>query len=136
MSLITDLSERFRALFRRARADRELDEEVTFHLDRDIADRIARGADPREARRQALIAIGGVDQLKEAVREARGIQPLEDLAADVRLAVRALGASPVFTLTVNSGRRSPRRASRVRRPLRVPSGSSWPRTAASSSGAR
>ena len=59
MSLVTDLSERFRALFRRARADRELDEEVAFHLDRDIADRIARGADPREARRQALIAIRG-----------------------------------------------------------------------------
>src|SRR5258706_1879784 len=100
MSLITDLSERFRALFRRARANRDLDEEVAFHLDRDIADRIARGADPREARRQALIAIGGVDQVKEAVREARGIQPLEDLAADVRHATRALAASPVFTLTV------------------------------------
>jgi len=100
MSLITDLSERCRALFRRARADRELDEEVAFHLDRDIADRIARGVDPREARRQALIAIGGVDQVKDAVREARGIQPLEDLAADVRHATRALAASPVFTLTV------------------------------------
>ncbi|MDP9323232.1 MAG: ABC transporter permease, partial [Acidobacteriota bacterium] len=100
MSLITDLSERFRALFRRARADRELDEEMAFHLDRDIANRIARGADPREARRQALIAIGGVDQVKEAVREARGIRPLEDLTADVRHAIRALGANPVFTLTV------------------------------------
>ena len=100
MSLMTDLSERFRALFRRDRADRELDEEMAFHLERDMADRIAGGADPSEARRQALIAIGGVDQVKEAVREARGIRPLEDLAADLRHAVRALGASPVFVLTV------------------------------------
>jgi predicted permease len=100
MSFITDLSERFRALFHRARADRELDEEMAFHLDRDVADRIARGVDPRAARRQALIAIGGVDQVKDAVREARGIQPLEDLAADVRHAVRALGANPAFALTV------------------------------------
>ena len=100
MSIMTDLSERLRALFRRHRADRELDEEMVFHLDRDIADRIARGADPREARRQALVALGGVVQVKEAVREARGIQPLEDLAADVRHAVRALVASPAFTLTV------------------------------------
>ena len=73
---------------------------MAFHLEHDIAERIARGADPLEARRQARIAIGGVTQVKEAVREARGVQPLEDLAADVRHAVRALGASPVFTLTV------------------------------------
>jgi predicted permease len=100
MSVFTDLSERFRALFSRSRADRELDEEMAFHLERDVADRIARGADPREAHRQARAAIGGVTQMKEAVRDARGIRPLEDLAADVRHAVRALGASPVFTLTV------------------------------------
>ena len=100
MSVLSDLSERARALFSRGRADRELDEEMAFHLEHDIADRIARGADPSEARRQALIAIGGVTQVKEAVREARGIRPLEDLAADVRHAVRALAASPVFTLTV------------------------------------
>jgi hypothetical protein len=100
MSLVTDLSERLRALFRRDRADRELDEEMAFHLARDIEDRIARGADPREARRQALIAIGGRTQVTEAVREARGIQPLEDLAADVRHAVRVLVANPIFALTV------------------------------------
>jgi predicted permease len=100
MSFATDLFERLRALFSRRRADRELDEEMAFHVERDIAERVGRGADPREARRQALIALGGLDQVKASVREARGIQPLEDLAADVRHAVRALAASPVFTLTV------------------------------------
>jgi predicted permease len=100
MSVFTDLSERFRALFSRGRADRELDEEMAFHLERDITERISRGADPLEAQRQAHVAIGGVTQVKEAVREARGIRPLDDLAADARHAVRALAASPVFTLTV------------------------------------
>lgn len=100
MSLLTDLSERCRALFRRTRADRELDEEIAFHLERDIADRLARGASPADARRSALMAVGGVVQVTEAVREARGVQPLEDRAADLRHAVRTLSASPVFTLTV------------------------------------
>ncbi len=100
MSLLTDLSERLRALCRRDRADRELDDEMAFHLDHDIANRIARGVDPREARRQAHIALGGVTQVTEAVRAARGIQPVEDLAADVRHAFRALAASPLFALTV------------------------------------
>src|SRR4051812_27312425 len=100
MSLLTDLSERFRALVHGDRADRELDEELAFHIERDVADRIARGGDPRKARRDASIAIGGVAQVKEAVREARGIQPLADPAADIRPAGRPLRASPVFALTV------------------------------------
>ena len=78
MSLLTDLSERFRALVHGARADRELDEELAFHIEQDVANRIARGADPGDARRAAAIAVGGVAQVKESVREARGIQPLTD----------------------------------------------------------
>src|SRR5215213_6256844 len=100
MSLLSELSERFRALVHGDRADRELDEELAFHIERDIADRIARGSGPREARRDASIAVGGVAQVKEAVREARGIQPLADLASDLRHASRTLRASPVFVLTV------------------------------------
>lgn len=100
MSLLTDLSERFRAIFRRERADRELEEEMAFHVERDVADRIARGADPHDARRQALAALGGMTHVTEAVREARGVQPLHDLASDLRHAVRALAASPVFAVTV------------------------------------
>ena len=80
MSFRTDLTERWRALFRRNRADRELDEEVAFHLEHDIAARIARGVDAAEARRQAMLAIGGVAQVKEQVRDARGVRPLDDLA--------------------------------------------------------
>ena len=100
MSVITDLAERCRALVFRRRVDRELDEEMAFHLERDVAQRIARGADPAEARRTAIISIGGLPQVKEAVREARGVQPLEDLVADVRHAIRTLRAAPMFALTV------------------------------------
>lgn len=99
MSLLTDLSERLRAVFRHARVERELESELAFHLDQDVAQRVARGVEPREARRQALIALGGVAQVQESVRQARGVQPLHDLAADVRHAVRALRANPVFALT-------------------------------------
>src|SRR4030095_7917507 len=100
MSLITDLAERCRALFRRDRADRELDEELTFHLDQDVATRIARGVDPDVARRDALVALGGRSPVKESVRDARGVRALEDLGGDIRHAFRLLRASPMFAATV------------------------------------
>ena len=100
MSIFTDWSERFRGLFNRRAADREVDQELAFHLEQEIAHRVRGGVDPREAHRQAVIAMGGLAQVKEAVRDARGVRPLEDLAADVRHAARTLIAAPVFALTV------------------------------------
>jgi putative ABC transport system permease protein len=100
MSFISDLSERWRALSHRDRADRELDEELSFHLDQDVATRVARGVDPDAARRDALIALGGLVQVTEEVRQARGVQPLEDLAGDIRYAARLLGANRIFAVTV------------------------------------
>jgi predicted permease len=100
MSLFTDWSERFRGLFNRRASDREVDQELAFHLEQEIAHRVKGGVDAPEARRQAVIAIGGLTQVKEAVRDARGVQPLEDLVADVRHAARVLVAAPVFALTV------------------------------------
>jgi len=100
MSLRTDLSERWRALFRRERADQELDDELSFHIDQDVAARVARGANPDAARRDAMIALGGVSQVTQEVREARGVGPLEDLAADIRHAFRLIRANPMFAITV------------------------------------
>ena len=62
--------------------------------------RMARGIEPREARRQAIVALGGVAQVTEQVHDARGVRPLEDFAGDVRHALRLFWASPVFALTV------------------------------------
>jgi predicted permease len=97
MSLWSDLSERTRALLGRSR-DRELDDELRFHLEREVEERIRRGADPAAARRGALLAFGGVEQIKEEVRDASGVRPLEDLLADIRYAVRTLRSNPAFAI--------------------------------------
>ena len=62
---------RCRALFDRDRADRELDDELRDHVDRETAARCARGVPPAEARRQALAALGGLGSARDRVREVR-----------------------------------------------------------------
>jgi predicted permease len=97
--MIADLLERCRALFRRGRWSAELTEEMRFHLEQDAAARIQAGADPATARRDALIAFGGVDRYVEETRDANGIRPLADVTADARFALRALRRNPGFTAT-------------------------------------
>ena len=90
---------RLRSLFRREVVDRELDEEFQFHLERHIEAQIARGLSPGEARRDALIALGGVPQRKEECRDMRGLNTLENLRSDLQFAVRQLRRSPGFAAT-------------------------------------
>ena len=97
--MIADLLERCRALFRRGRWSAELTEEMRFHVEQDTEARIRAGADPAAARREAQIAFGGVDRYTEETRDANGIRPLEDVAADARFALRALRKNPGFTAT-------------------------------------
>jgi len=96
-----------RALVRRRQDERELDEEVRFHLDMEARALERAGLHPEEARRQALRAFGGVDRYKEEVRDERGTRSLEDLAQDARFAWRALrrrpGLTAVATLTLALG---------------------------------
>ncbi len=66
----------------------------------EIAENIRRGMDPEEARRQALLASGGLTQAAESVRDQRRLPWIESLAADVRYAVRALRHAPAFTAIV------------------------------------
>jgi len=98
--MIADLLQRLRALLSRRRWERELDEEMRFHVERDVVARVRAGADPNEARREALLAFGGVDRYKEETFDASGVRPLDDLAADLRFAVRALRRNWGFTATV------------------------------------
>ncbi len=86
-----------RALFRKAREDRELDAEVRFHVDMETEKNLRLGMDADEARRRALIAFGGTERMKEEVRAARWTRWIEDLLADARYAVRALARRPGFT---------------------------------------
>src|SRR5262245_6852940 len=90
MPLLPRLSSFWRNLFRKTRADRELKEEVDAYLEMLIETKIEQGVNPAEARRQALIEMGGVEQVKERVREVRMGSHLEALWQDVGYAARSL----------------------------------------------
>ncbi len=98
MRLLSELRERLRALFDRGREDSELDEELAFHLEMQIEENVRRGMTPEEARRQAQLKLGGVTQVREATRDARGVRWLDDLLRDLRLAVRRLMREPGYTV--------------------------------------
>jgi hypothetical protein len=69
-------------LWRRNHMEEQLEKELRFHLEQHAMDLIGKGRDPEEARRQARIAIGGPEQVKESCRDARGTRWLEDLWQD------------------------------------------------------
>ena len=100
MSILSDLLARLGALVFRRREERELDEELRFHLDMETQRRRAQGLDAGEARRRSLIALGGVERTKESVRDARGVGGLTDGWADVAYALRGLRHRPGFTAVV------------------------------------
>jgi len=89
---------RLAGLFGRARRDRELDSEIESHLQMQIDDNRRAGMMPDEARRRALIRFGGVQSVKEAYRDRRGIPLLETTLQDGRYAVRTLRRNGGATL--------------------------------------
>lgn len=98
--LWADLRERVRALLFRSREESELAEELAFHLELEVEKNIREGLAPEEARRRALLIFGGVERHKEAVRDARGLRWLEELAADLRYAGRMVRKRPGLTLVI------------------------------------
>jgi hypothetical protein len=88
MRVLTEIRERLRALVFRRREDRELAAELRFHVEMAVEENLRRGMPPVEARRQAMLRLGGVTQVQEETRDARGLRLLERLSQDVRYGLR------------------------------------------------
>ena len=97
--MLTDFIFRMRALLRGGAVERELDEELRFHVAHAIEKSVASGLSRDEAVRRARLMFGGVDQIKEACRDARGVRWLDDVLQDLRYGVRTVKRSPVFAIT-------------------------------------
>ncbi len=91
---------RLAGVFAGHHADADLRDELQSHLEMETAENIRRGMHPDEARRQAMLASGGLTQAVEAVRDQRGLPWLEGIAADIRYAMRALSHSRAFSVVV------------------------------------
>ena len=79
---------RLRSLFRQADADEELDREICDHVELKTEQYVAQGMEPPEARRAALLEMGGIEQTKERCRETRRVNWIQDLVQDLRYGVR------------------------------------------------
>ncbi len=99
--MLDKLRLRLRSLFFRRNVDRELEAELRFHFDQFVEENVVAGVAPDEARRLALLKIGGITQFQEECRDMRRVSYIDDLVRDLRYAVRNLCRSPGFaTLAV------------------------------------
>lgn len=95
--ILDQIKKRWRALFHKDEMERELDDELRYHLERDTAQNLRSGMDQEEARYAALRTFGGVEQSKEHSRDARGVRLIEEFWRDVRYGLRSLLKSRSFT---------------------------------------
>jgi len=96
--MLSDGIYRMRAFLMRSKIERELDDELRFHIEQETAKYVRTGENPEHAVRHARLALGGLEQTKEECRDARGTRFLDDLGQDLRYAIRALLHDPAFTL--------------------------------------
>lgn len=89
-----------RALLGRSGLERELDEELRYHLENETARQVAGGMAPDDARLAARRFFGNVEILKDAVRDGWGLRRLQELGQDVVYAMRSFARAPAFALTV------------------------------------
>jgi putative ABC transport system permease protein len=105
--MLSDLLFRLRAIFRRRSVEAELDDELRLHLEHEIEKLMGSGLTREEAARRARLALGGLDQIKEECRDARGVSMFEAAMQDLRYGMRGLRRNPglaiLATLTLSLG---------------------------------
>ena len=99
MEWITRWRKRLRVLLRREEVERELDEELAFHLEMETRTNLRAGMTPEAARRQAVLTFGGRERFREEVRDARWFAPVIGLTLDMKLALRMLAKHPALSVT-------------------------------------
>src|SRR5947207_15944181 len=97
MNSLYTLCRRLRSLLLGSRFEPEMDEELRFHLARQMEDNIRSGMSREEARYAALRSFGGVEQIKEGCRDTRRFRFIEDFRQDVCYGFRMLLQNPGFT---------------------------------------
>ena len=100
MHVLKRLRSRLRAVVRKGEREREMNDELRLHVEMETEKNRLLGLSPEEARRAALVSFGGVESVKEACRDARGVRLLEDLVQDVVYGLRSLRRNPGFTAVV------------------------------------
>ena len=95
--MLSDLLYRLRALFRRHSMEAELDEELRAHFERQVEKHVQSGLPREEAARRARLELGGLSQVKEECRDARGVSFIETFLRDLRYGLRMLQKNPGFT---------------------------------------
>ena len=97
MKMVRCFFQRLRSLFRKEQLDRDLSDELAAHLEMHIADNRRSGMSPEEARRRALMQLGGLEQTKESMRDRRGLPLLETVWQDLPFGLRMLRKNSGFT---------------------------------------
>jgi predicted permease len=98
--MFSDLRIRFRSLFRRTAVTQEIDQELQFHLEQQMEKYLRAGLTREQASRRLRLEFGGLTQIQEDCREARGVSFVEHIGQDVRYAMRMFGRTPGFTVVV------------------------------------
>src|SRR5262245_59311129 len=97
---LRDLLLRLRALVAPRRVEQELDEELAFHIEREMHKHVANGLSPADARSRALARFGSLPLAADQCRDARGISLVSDLARDIVYAFRTFLRAPLAALTI------------------------------------